>query len=413
MVNQGTIEPRNPKGMRDFLPAEKRVRDAVLKVMTEVFESYGFDPLETPPVELKDTLEGKIGAEEKLIYKVTTSGDTEMALRYDLTVPLARVAAQYPDLPKPFKRYQIGNSYRGENTQKGRYRQFLQVDIDTVGSSSLLADGEIIACALQTYKKLGLKVMALINSRPLLTQKITEAGITSEKTVSVISSIDKIAKIGKAGVIAELLSKGLSVPLAEKVLDLIKEAKPTAELVKIMDFLTETGFKEGADFRFDPYLSRGLDYYTGVIFEIDAEGYESGAVGGGGRYDNLVGSFTKQSLPSVGFSFGFDRTLEALTNVGALPLEKTPVKVLVTIFDESLSSVSIKAATYLREKVSTELYTGSANLEKQLKYADQKGIPFAAVIGPKEAAANQITIKNLDTSEQKTVSLDEALQIIR
>lgn len=413
MDKQSTIEPRNPKGMRDFLPTEKRVRDAVLDVMTEVFQSYGFEPLETPDVELKEVLTGKIGTEEKLIYSVASLGDTEMALRYDLTVPLARVVAQYPELPKPFKRYQIGNSYRGENTQKGRYRQFLQVDIDTVGSSSPLSDGEIIACALQTFKKLGLKVTALINSRPLLTQKITEAGITSDKTVSVISSIDKITKIGKAGVIAELLSKGLSVPQAEKVLDLIKQAKPTAELIKIMDFLTEAGFKERADYRFDPYLSRGLDYYTGTIFEIDAEGYESGAVGGGGRYDNLVGSFTKTSLPAVGFSFGFDRTLEALENGGQLPKDKSGAKVLVTVFDENLAKDSFKIAGQLREAVPTLLYLGNGNLEKQLKYADQKGIPFAAVIGPKEAATNQITIKNLATTEQKTVSLDEAVQIIR
>lgn len=412
MVNQGTIEPRNPKGMRDFLPAEKRVRDAVLKVMTEVFESYGFDPLETPPVELKDTLQGKIGAEEKLIYNVTTSGDTEMALRYDLTVPLARVVAQYPELPKPFKRYQIGNSYRGENTQKGRYRQFLQVDIDTVGSSSPLADAEIIACALQTYKELNLKVTALVNSRPLLIQNITEAGIPDEKVMSVISSIDKIAKIGKSGVIAELLSKGLGVPQSEQVLDLIKKSRPTPELGKIFEYLTEAGFKDGTDFRFDPYLSRGLDYYTGTIFEIDAAGYESGAVGGGGRYDNLVGSFTKTSLPAVGFSFGFDRTLEALETSNLLPKDKSETRVLVTVFDESLAKDSFKIARQLRKTVPTELYTGVGNLEKQLKYADQKGIPFAAVVGPKEASANQVTIKNLATSEQTTVSLDQAIQIL-
>lgn len=398
--------------MRDFLPAEKRVRDALLGVMTEVFESYGFEPLETPDVELKEILTGKIGTEEKLIYNVTTSGDTEMALRYDLTVPLARVVAQYPELPQPFKRYQIGNSYRGENTQKGRYRQFLQVDIDTVGSTSPLADAEIIACALQTYKTLGLKVTALINSRPLLTGKITEAGIPQEKTISVISSIDKIAKIGKSGVVAELLSKGFAVTKSQQVLDLIKKSLPTPELGKIFEYLTEAGFKEGTDFRFDPYLSRGLNYYTGTIFEIDAEGYESGAVGGGGRYDNLIGSFTKTSLPAVGFSFGFDRTIEALENANRLPTDKSRAKVLVTVFDENLAKDSFKLACQLREAVPTLLYLGSGNLEKQFKYADQKGIPFAAVIGPKEAAANKLTIKNLGTSEQKTVSLNEALQIL-
>lgn len=412
MSTKATIEPRNPKGMRDFLPAEKRVRDAVLRKMIETFESYGFDPLETPPVELKETLAGKIGAEEKLIYQVASKGDTEMALRYDLTVPLARVVAQYPDLPKPFKRYQIGSSYRGENTQKGRYRQFLQVDLDTIGSSSALADAEIIAAALRTYKKLGLKVKMLVNSKELLLSKISEAGIPEDLKVSVSGSIDKIMKIGKAGVVAEIEAKGVSADVAEKVFSSIKTAEPDQRIKELLAYLSVAGFKDGVDYQFDPFLARGLDYYTGTVFEADAEGYTAGSVGGGGRYDNLIGNFSGQSLPAVGFSFGFDRTLEALGEQGLLPEEKSSALVLVTVFDQSLSQASFQLAQALRESVPTELYTGEGNLEKQLKYADLKSIPYVAILGPKENAEKKVTIKNLAAKTQQTLSLPEAIKIL-
>ncbi len=398
--------------MRDFLPAEKRVRDAVLRKMIETFESYGFDPLETPPVELKETLAGKIGAEEKLIYQVASKGDTEMALRYDLTVPLARVVAQYPGLPKPFKRYQIGSSYRGENTQKGRYRQFLQVDLDTIGSNSGLADAEIISAALGTYQKLGLKVKMLINSKELLLGKITEAGIPEDLKISVSNSIDKVMKIGKDAVVAEIQEKGVSADIAEKVFSTIKTAQPDQTIKELLAYLSIAGFKDGADYQFDPFLARGLDYYTGTVFEADAEGYTAGSVGGGGRYDNLIGNFSDQSLPAVGFSFGFDRTLEALGEQGLLPQEKSSARVLVTVFDESLSQESFQLAQALRENVSAELYTGEGNLEKQLKYADLKSIPFVAILGLKEITENKVIIKNLATKTQQTLSFPEAIKIL-
>lgn len=395
--------------MRDFLPSEKRVRDAILEKMIQVFESYGFDPLETPPVELKEVLSGKIGAEEKLIYDVSYKGDTPLALRYDLTVPLARVVAQYPELPKPFKRYQIGNSYRGENTQKGRFRQFLQVDIDTVGSSSPLADAEVIELALSVYKKLGLKVKMLVNSRELLLSRIAQAGAPEDKVVAVARSIDKVGKIGKAGVISDIQEKGLPAETAEKIFSLVKETTPDAKVKVIFAYLTAAGLKEGEDFTFDPFLARGLDYYTGLVFEADVEGYEGGSVGGGGRYDNLIGNFAGESQPAVGFSFGFDRTLEAL-NSGAR--EKSPTKVLVTIFDAKLVTDSFKLAAKLRQSVPTELYTGSGNLEKQLKYADLKGIPYVAILGPKEVETGQVTIKDFAEKSQRTLSVDQALKIL-
>lgn len=413
MITKQTIEPRNPKGMRDFLPAEKRRRDAVLKEMIENFESYGFEPLETPPVELKETLTGKIGAEEKLIYDVTYKGDKELALRYDLTIPLARVVSQYPELPKPFKRYQIGNSYRADNTQKGRYRQFLQVDLDTVGSDSPLADAEIITAAIRTYQKLGLKVKMLVSSRSVLSEAIIKAGVPEDKVLSVAATIDKVMKIGRAGVIAELQEKGLSAETAEKVFSTIKAAQPDERLKDIFSYLNAAGLIEGEDFKFDPFLARGLDYYTATVFECDAEGYDAGAVGGGGRYDNLIGSFSGTSTPAVGFSFGFDRTLEAVSEQGLIPEKPAVAKVLVTVFDEKAAADSLKLAEVLREKVPTELYTGQGDLEKQLKYADQKEIPYVAIIGPKEAAEGKVTIKNLLTKEQQTLSPNEILTVLR
>lgn len=412
MNEKQTIEPRNPKGMRDFLPAEKRVRDAVLKSMISVFESYGFEPLETPAVELKGTLSGKIGSEEKLIFDVSSKGVKEMALRYDLTVPLARVVAQYPDLPKPFKRYQIGNVFRGENTQKGRYRQFLQVDIDIVGDNSTLSEAEIITCTVRTYQKLGLKVKVLINSRALLLGEILAAGVAEDMKFSVASSIDKVGKIGRSGVLAELEEKGLTADQAKQVFSRIKQAQPDPRLQQLFGYLDANGIKNDVDFQFDSFLARGLDYYTETVFEVDAVGYKAGAVGGGGRYDNLIGNFSGQSVPAVGFSFGFDRFLEALAEKNILPTEKTAVKVLVTIWDDRYITNSLKIAEELRMKVPTELYSGSKNRDEQIDYAVKKGIPFSVILGPRDIEANKLTLVDLSTRERQELTIDQALKIL-
>lgn len=415
MADKQKIEPRNPKGMRDFLPTELRVREAVLDQMKSTFKLYGFEQLETPAVELKETLTGKIGTEEKLIYNVSYRGEKELALRYDLTVPLARVIAQNPDLTLPFKRYQTQAVYRADNPQKGRFRQFLQVDIDTVGSSDLLADAEIITCAIKTYQNLGLSAKMLVNSRALLLGKILEAGVSDEMKISVAASIDKIGKIGRAGVISELVKKGLNLETASRVMQLVGESKPDARLTEIFDKLSFMGLKAGEDYKFDPYLARGLDYYTETIFEADVDEYKVGSVGGGGRFDYLIGKFASKDVPAVGFSFGFDRILEAMAVQNLLPEAKPAVKVLVTIFRDEplLMRKSAEAAEYLRSKgVATELFTGNVNLENQLKYADRKGIPFAVIIGPAEAEANLAKVKNLATTEQQTLSLTDLASAI-
>ena len=387
----------------------------MLKKMISVFESYGFEPLETPPVELKEILTGKIGAEEKLIYDVSYKGDTPLALRYDLTVPLARVVAQYPDLPKPFKRYQIGNSYRGENTQKGRFRQFLQVDVDTVGSSSPLADAEIIAAADATMRALGFKNYSIrFFSRDVLFKKIEEAGIPENQAMTAIRSIDKIRKIGWQAARDDMVANG--IPFDQAVL--LDNKLSTTQLTEgeNMNEIYELCTKSGVNTKnliWDPRMARGLDYYTGIIFECYVEDYGGGSVGGGGRYDNLIEKYSGIPTPAVGFSFGLDRVIEAMDSQNPQAGEDTPAKALVTVMSEELAPESFKIAEKLRKFFPTELYVGSGNLEKQLKYADERKIPFVIILGQKESGMNLVTLRNMAYKTQKEmISFEEATNTI-
>lgn len=414
MSNNKLVEPRNPKGMRDFLPPDKKVRDSVLRQMISVFESYGFEPLETPAVELKEVLTGKLGTDEKLIYDVTYRGETKLALRYDLTIPFARVVAQnISGLPKPFKRYQTQAVYRADNPQKGRFRQFLQVDIDTAFSSNPLSDAEIIQMIIDTFKKLGFEnFTVLINSREILRLALKNSDIPDEKLLSVASSLDKIAKIGRAGVVAELSGKGLAITVINKLFDSLKDSTPDENLKQIFDNLSVAGI-DASKYKFDPFLARGLDYYTGAIYEVDIEGYPGGSVGGGGRYDNLISSFTNsnESIPAVGFSFGFDRILDALAEQNLLPDDSAVAKALVTIFRKEMENNSVETSLKLRSAgIAVELYTGSQALEGQLKYAASKGIAYAVIIGSEEVSSDTITLKNLSTREQfDKISQTEAI----
>ena len=412
MKDKTIIEPRNPKGMRDFLPAEKKSRDVILQKMRSSFESYGFEPIETPAVEMYEILSGNMGSEEKLIYRFKDNKGRELALRYDQTVPLARLIAQYPNIQKPFKRYQIQNAYRAENTQQGRFREFLQVDIDNVGSKSSLADAEIIACALKTYQKIGLgEAQMLINSRPLLFSLLNKAGVENEQLPLVTGALDKLSKVGKAGVTSELSKIGLSLTTIDQIFETLDNAKPNQNLREILDLLSIWGFS-GNLIKFSPYLARGLNYYTDVIFEASFAGYDAGSLGGGGRFDNLIGSFIKESVPAVGFSFGFDRILEALMQRGTATVTPVTSNILVTVFDPDLTTDSVKVAEKLREYLNVELYTGSEDLNKQLKYADNKKIPYVVIVGPREVAKNMITIKNMTTQEQNTLIIEEAAELV-
>ena len=395
------------KGFRDFLPQEARKRQYVIDILRSVFESYGFEPLETPALEYEEILLGKYGDEgDKLMYRFEDNGKRKVAMRYDQTVPLARVIAQYQnELPMPFKRYQIQNVWRAENTQKGRYREFLQCDADIVGTSSPLADAEIIALAAKGLEELGLKDFKIL---------INDRSVFDNIPKSAISSIDKLKKIGKDKVAEELVKKGISKVQAASILSSIEGKKPTERLNQIFSDLEKLGVKKTL-IEFSPTLARGLDYYTGLIFEIEINDYSAGSVCGGGRYDNLIGTFANKQIPAVGFAFGFDRLIEAMNQLNLFPKDLQTTKVLVTVFNKDLLKNSISCTPALRSAgVSTELYLDeNAKMEKQLKYADQKGIPYVVIIGPNEASKNMVTVKNMITREQKTVSEDNLIKFLK
>jgi histidyl-tRNA synthetase len=395
-----SIEPKTLKGFRDFLPEEARKRSYVINALKKVFERYGFEPLETPTLEYEEILLGKYGDEgDKLMYRFEDNGKRRVAMRYDQTVPLARVVAQYgmarAVLAMPFKRYQVSNVWRAENTQRGRFREFLQCDIDTVGIDSALSDSEIINVVISCLESLGIKdFKILINDRTVFD------GIPKEAIVTV----DKLKKIGEEEVFAELKEKGID----SNVLQNIRMSKPTTRIDDVMKILGDERVV------FEPILARGMDYYTGIIIEVEIEGYDAGSVGGGGRYDNLIGMFSNTPIPAVGFAFGFDRLMEALESLNLLKIEPSIAKVLVTVFSKELKEDSIETANKLRTRgINTELWLEpDAKIEKQLKYALKKKIPYVLIIGPEEKEKKLVTIKALDTHDQKTVKFEEAIQMI-
>ena len=404
-----SIEPKILKGFRDFLPIEAKKRQYVINTLKKVFESYGFEPLETPALEYEEILTGKYGEEgDKLMYRFEDNGKRKVALRYDQTVPLARVVAQYQnELPMPFKRYQIQNVWRAENTQKGRFREFLQCDADIVGSSSPLADAEIISLSSECLEKLGFKnFKILVNDREVFKNPKsffkTSFDFPIEKTPYVIRTFDKYRKIGKEGVRKELSEIGFTTQESDELVKNIdQEISLTTELENI-----KLKLDENVKSRIKPIsLARGLDYYTGLIFEIEIEGYLGGSVAGGGRYDNLIGIFAGKQIPAVGFAFGFDRLMEAMDELSLFPADLSMTKALVTIFSEELKGKSSKLAQMLRdENINTELYLEDTKMEKQLKYADKKQIPYVVIIGPDEARNETVTLRNMQTRKQEIVT---------
>ena len=412
-----TMNVQTLKGFRDFLPNEARKRQYVINILKNTFESFGFEPLETPALEYEEILLGKYGEEgDKLMYRFEDNGGRKVALRYDQTVPLARVVAELgQQLPTPFKRYQIQPVWRAENTQKGRFREFLQCDIDTVGTNSLNADAEIVACAIKSLEGLGFKDFKIIlNDRENLKFYGLGFVLSPDKNILAVRSIDKIKKIGREGVLGDLIKNGFSTEQATFILQKVESTEPTENIKSIFKSLNDMGVNENR-YEFSPTLARGMDYYTGMILEIEVEGYEIGSVGGGGRYDNLVGMFSKTQVPAVGFAFGFDRLVEAMEQLDLFPKDLTTTKVLVTVFNMELGAKSIEISSKLRSNnINTELWLDpETKLEKQLKYADQKEIPYVIIIGDEEAKNNTVTLKNLKDRTQKTTSLDEAVNQLR
>ena len=428
-----------PRGMRDILPEQMIRRQYVIDVVRGVFEEFGFEPLSTPAVELADTLMGKYGPDaERLIYNATYGdGKDRLALRYDLSVPLCRVVGMYPDLPKPFKRYQIAPVWRAERPQKGRYREFYQCDADTVGSASMLADAEILNVIYEVLRRLGFKRFVInINDRKILTGIGQFSGVPGELLGGLYRSIDKLEKIGLAGVREELRRNEIPDDVIEKMLDLLQiEGENEAVLASLRDRLGSypvalegiaeleeiIGSLKALDIPEEFYqvkfaMVRGLEYYTGPIYETTIEEPRMPSITGGGRYDELVGMFSQRNYPATGTSIGIERIIDAMEELNMFPpnVGKTVAQVLVTVFDKTLVNASLQMANTLRlGELKTEMYFEQDPLGTQLRYAGKKGIPYVVILGPDEVAAGQVTVRDLVRKEQQTVSQAEVVGLIR
>lgn len=411
------VEPRTLPGFRDFLPEDMVVRQRVIDILKTVFAKYGFSPMETPALEYQDILLGKYGPEaEQLMYLFDDRGERKVGMKYDLTLPSARVVSQYQSLARPFKRYQIQQVWRADRPQKGRYREITQCDVDTFGASSPLADAEIIAVIYECLTNLGFKdFLTKINSRQILFAIMEKAGVNKDKYLSAIQSIDKLDKKPEVAVKSELDIKGFKKAEVDNIFFELKNAEPDKNLEEMFSFIIKLGVPKNY-FRFEPFLSRGLDYYTGPVFETVVVEPKIGSVTGGGRYDGLIGQFTGIEVPATGTSFGLDRICDVITELKLWPnLPRTSTKVLVTIFSFDTLAQSLDTVKMLRTNgVNAEVFLDqNSKLDKQLKYADAKGIPFALIIGPDEVKKDLLTIKNLRTKTQTTTTASDALKLIR
>jgi len=403
---------QTPKGFRDFLPRQARARQFVATKVREIFERYGFEPLETPTIEYASILLGKYGEEaDKLVFQFKDRGDRNLALRYDQTVPTARILAQYQnDLPKYFRRYQIQNVFRAEKPQKGRYREFTQCDIDVFGSTSPIADAEVIACTYFAFKNVGYPTIKVkINDRQILFSTLEKYSTPTVSVLSIIQTVDKLDKINEEGVIDELVNKGLQKIDATNALSAIQDATLTQNLTDIIAMTVRLGVPKEA-ILFTPSLARGLDYYTGMIYEMSVPEYTTGSLGGGGRYDNLINQLGGVNIPAVGIAFGFDRMVEAAESLNLIP-NTTNAAVLVTVFDANTTNNALTVAKILRENgITTELYPSVDALDKQLKYADKNGCAKVIIQGPDEVAKNVVQIKDMKSRTSKIVTIEELIR---
>ncbi|MGD9562487.1 MAG: histidine--tRNA ligase [Pyrinomonadaceae bacterium] len=431
----------NPaRGMRDFLPADVRKRNYVIGIIKQVYESYGFEPLETPAVENLETLMGKYGEEgNQLIFKILKRGEkldlesarsendvSDLALRYDLTVPLARVVANNKNaLPKFFKRYQIQPVWRADRPARGRYREFFQCDVDAIGSASMTVEIELITAVSQILRRLGFDDFKIrINHREILRDILDTAGIPAEKHTDVLVAIDKLDKIGSEGVAAEFATRGIDDRAAKMILDIFEQTKQldgepaqvnrtiVSNLLNIVsrEVLGDVGKvlqnTPDAPVVLDPSLARGLSYYTGTIIEVNVPDL-AGSLAGGGRYDGLIGMFGKEQIPACGLSLGLERILVVMDERGMFPpeiAESTPADVMIAIWSEETTGESLELASELRSSgLRATVYPEPDKLGKQIKYADAIGVPFTCILGESEIADRTVTLKNMRTGEQETL----------
>lgn len=448
-------KPSIPKGTRDFGPVEMAKRNYIFNTIKEVYALYGFSQIETPSMENLSTLMGKYGEEgDKLLFKILNSGDflhgmtadevantstlklaakfCEKGLRYDLTVPFARYVVQHRDeLQLPFKRYQIQPVWRADRPQKGRYREFYQCDADVVGSDSLINEVELMQIVDTVFTKFGIRVQIKINNRKILTG-IAEVIGEADKIVDITVAIDKLDKIGLEAVNDELRNDGISEEAIEKLQPIIKlEGTNDQKLQVIREVLasSKVGIKgveetqyildnlKGClknEIQLDLTLARGLNYYTGAIFEVKALDVQIGSITGGGRYDNLTGIFGMPGLSGVGISFGADRIYDVLNQLELYPTDAmTGTQLLFINFGEKETAYCMPIARVAREAgIRTEVYPDSVKMKKQMAYANAKQIPFVALAGENEIAENKLTLKNMVTGEQKLVSQEELIAAI-
>ena len=451
------MKPSIPKGTRDFGPVEMARRNYIFETIRKVYALYGFRQIETPATENLSTLMGKYGEEgDKLLFKILNSGDfknavstddyaeksaaalasrfCEKGLRYDLTVPFARYVVQHrEELQMPFKRYQIQPVWRADRPQKGRYREFYQCDADIVGSDSLLNEVELMQIIDEVFSRFGIRVSIKINNRKILTG-IAEIIGAADKIIDITVAIDKLDKIGLEKVNEELLAAGLNAEQVQTLQPIIALKGSNAEKVATMREVlaaSETGLKGCDEVAFvldtlaaagslrneielDLTLARGLNYYTGCIFEVKALDYAIGSITGGGRYDNLTGIFGMPGLSGVGISFGADRIYDVLNGLDLYPSDTAgSVRLLFINFGEREAARCLEYAAAARKKgVSTEVYPDTVKMKKQMAYANAQHIPFVALVGESELAENRLTLKNMETGEQQQLSIEEALAII-
>lgn len=452
-------KPSIPKGTRDFLPTQVARRNYIFDTMKTAFKKYGFSPIETPSFELSSTLMGKYGEEgDRLIFRILNSGDkmkkanvnaledgnlprfanslADKALRYDLTVPFARFVVQHQnDISFPFKRYQIQPVWRADRPQHGRYQEFTQCDADVVGSDSLLYEIDFVLLFDEVLTALRIPDFSIkINNRKILSG-IAEITGESDKIIDITVAIDKLDKIGEDGVVKELHEKGVSDSAVEKIRPLFSLTGSNKEIVKSLSILlkdSEIGLKgieeldfvfeqveklglKNAKLEFDVTLARGLNYYTGAIFEVKANGIKMGSICGGGRYDDLTGLFGMKGMSGVGVSFGADRIYDVLTELELFPKETgLGLKLLFVNFGEKEQVHCMKLVQVAREAgIDCELYPTKAKMQKQMKYANDRGVQFVAIIGEEEINKGIVKLKNMESGEQFDLSSDELIAKLR
>lgn len=425
------------KGFRDYLPEEMLQKDRMLRTVQQVFECHGYPPLMTPALEYSEILLGKYGEEgEMLLYRFRDNGDRDVALRYDLTVPLARVLAEHGEITMPFRRYQIAPVWRAEKPARGRFREFMQCDVDLVGADTAAADAEMLVIGTAVMKELGISGYRIrINHRGILSALCRLAGLPSAGEVEFLRLLDKLDKIGadafrdqvgkisgidEAGVESVLkivlASTGDSREVLQRLDDTLgsdaEAASSIERMSRVLDLVEASGVADQC--HIDPSIARGLSYYTGLVYETyldELPGF--GSVMSGGRYDGLVGMFSGKDLPAIGISLGIDRLFSAIKEMDLLEDRSQPAEVLAVQFSEALAPATFEAAARLRGAgIATVIYPREAKMKKQLQFAQKAGIPFVVVIGEDEKSRGTIQLRDMEKGSQQEITIEEAIRII-